>query len=102
MRRKYPSSYEIAFACVQDFHITRQRYRPVGGKKRFKIRVCAPLPQDLVEICSEAGIPISEEERLGGLFKSESGKEQDFHPVADGEIPDVNGCWIPQRANEIK
>ncbi|KAJ7356805.1 pseudouridine synthase [Mycena albidolilacea] len=78
------------------------RYRPVGGKKRFKIRVCAPLPQDLVEICSEAGIPIGDEERLGGLFKSESGKEQDFHPVADGEIPDINGCWIPQRANEIK
>ncbi|KAF8213624.1 pseudouridine synthase [Mycena galopus ATCC 62051] len=70
------------------------RYRPVGGKKRFKIRICAPLPQDFVEICSQAGIPISEEERLGGLFKSETGKEQDFHPVSPGEIPEVDGCWI--------
>ncbi|KAJ7275534.1 pseudouridine synthase [Mycena haematopus] len=73
------------------------RYRPVGGKKRFKIRICAPLPPDFVEICSEAGMPISDEERLGGLFKSDNGTEQDFHPVSAGEIPDVDGCWIPQR-----
>ncbi|KAJ6569668.1 pseudouridine synthase [Mycena capillaripes] len=72
------------------------RYRPAGGKKRFKIRLFAPLPQDFIEICSEAGISISEDERLGGLFKSDSGKEQDYHPVKDGELPDVNGCWIPQ------
>ncbi|KAF7324349.1 Pseudouridine synthase [Mycena venus] len=70
------------------------RFRPVGGKKRFRLRLFAPLPQDFVEICSEAGIPITEEERLGGLFKSDTGKEEDFHPVLDGEIPDVNGQWV--------
>ncbi|KAJ7655309.1 pseudouridine synthase [Mycena polygramma] len=72
------------------------RYRPVGGHKRFKIRCIAPLPQDFVDICSEAGIPVSEGERLGGLFKSESGNEEDYHPVTDGEIPEVDGCWIHQ------
>jgi hypothetical protein len=79
------------------FTFVLQRYRPAGGKKRFKLRLFAPLPQDFVQICSEAGISIGDDERLGGLFKSDSGREQDYHPVTDGEIPDVNGCWIPQR-----
>jgi len=72
------------------------RYRPLGGKKRFKIRLVAPLPPDFVQICLAAGIPIGEYERLGGLFKSESGKEEHFQAIPDGEIPDVNGCWIPR------
>ncbi|KAJ6519334.1 pseudouridine synthase [Mycena sanguinolenta] len=73
------------------------RYRPVGGKKRFRIRICAPLPEDFVEICSTAGISLGDDERLGGLFKSDNSREEDFHPVSAGEIPDVDGCWIPQR-----
>ncbi|KAJ7748522.1 pseudouridine synthase [Mycena maculata] len=72
------------------------RYRRVGGKKQFKIRVFAPLPPDFVQLCTEAGIPIGEYERSGGLFKSESGSEDDYQAVADGEIPDVNGYWIPE------
>ncbi|KAJ7139581.1 pseudouridine synthase [Mycena epipterygia] len=72
------------------------RYRPVGAKKRFKIRMFAPLPPDFVQICSEAGIPIGEHERLGGLFKSDSGREEDYEFIEDGELPDVNGYWIPQ------
>lgn len=77
-------------------YILPQRYRPVGAKKRFKIRMFAPLPPDFVQICSEAGIPIGEHERLGGLFKSDSGREHDYEFIEDGELPDVNGYWIPQ------
>ncbi|KAJ7480146.1 pseudouridine synthase [Mycena galericulata] len=71
------------------------RYRPSGGKKRFKIRLVAPLPLDFVQTCSEAGIPIAEHERLGGLFKCESGTYQDYQAIPEGEIPEVNGSWIP-------
>ncbi|KAJ7022026.1 pseudouridine synthase [Mycena alexandri] len=69
------------------------RFRRSGGKKRFMLRFCAPLPQDWVELCSEADIPLSEYERFGGLSKSESGKEEDFEHIT--EIPDLNGYWIP-------
>ncbi|KAJ7693553.1 pseudouridine synthase [Mycena rosella] len=72
------------------------RYKPVGGHKRFKIRMLAPLPMDFVQICTEAGIPVGEDERLGGLFTSENNKEDDYQSVPDGEIPSVNGSWIPQ------
>jgi hypothetical protein len=71
-----------------------QRYRPVGGHKRFKLRVIAPLPPDFVQICSEAGITIPDKEIMGGLLKSDSGKEQDYHSITGGEIPDVQGSWV--------
>ncbi|KAJ7456505.1 pseudouridine synthase [Mycena latifolia] len=72
------------------------RYRPVGGHKRFKIRIVAPLPLDFVQICTEAGIPLGEQERLGGLLKSETGNEQDYESILDGEIPAVTGSWVPR------
>ncbi|KAJ7102417.1 pseudouridine synthase [Mycena belliarum] len=71
------------------------RYRPTGGHKRFRLRMFAPLPPDFIQICEEAGIPLGKEERLGGLFKSETGHEQDYEPITDGEIPAVAGSWIP-------
>lgn len=55
----------------------------------------APLPPDFVQICSESGISLREYERSGGLFKSESGKDEDYLAIPDGEIPEVNGHWIP-------
>ncbi|KAJ7630473.1 pseudouridine synthase [Roridomyces roridus] len=71
------------------------RYRPLGGKKRFKIRLVAPLPPDFVRVCLEAGIPIDEREQLGGLAKSESGKDEDYEFIP--EIPEVNGLWFPRK-----
>ncbi|KAJ6626912.1 pseudouridine synthase [Mycena sp. CBHHK59/15] len=70
------------------------RYRPTGGNKQFRIRMIAPLPSDFAQICSEAGIPVNEYERSGGLFMSGRGSERH---VENGEIPDVNGYWIPQQ-----
>jgi hypothetical protein len=72
-----------------------QRYRRSGGKKRFRIRLIAPLPYDFVRICSEARILVNDYEQGGGLFVSESGNENDYQHVVNGEIPDVNGYWIP-------
>ncbi|KAJ7124821.1 pseudouridine synthase [Mycena crocata] len=72
------------------------RYRKAGPGRRFKIRMFAPLPPDFVQICVEAGIPLTEHERLGGLFKSETGQEDDYALITNGEIPGVDGYWIPQ------
>ncbi|KAJ7293809.1 pseudouridine synthase [Mycena rebaudengoi] len=75
--------------------ISFYRYRHSGGKKRFRIRLIAPLPYDFVRICSEARILVNDYEQGGGLFVSESGNENDYQHVVNGEIPDVNGYWIP-------
>lgn len=64
------------------------------------LRFCAPLPEDFVNVCSEADIPLGEYERFGGLSKSESGREEDFEHVT--EIPEMNGYWIPQPYIEYK
>ncbi|KAJ6604137.1 pseudouridine synthase [Mycena vulgaris] len=71
------------------------RYRPAGGHRRFQLRVVAPLPPDFVQICTEAGIPISDTERFGGLYKRER-KDGEYQSITDGEIPEVNGSWIQQ------
>ncbi|KAJ7151540.1 pseudouridine synthase [Mycena filopes] len=67
-------------------------YRPTGQGKRFMIRFLAPLPQDFVDICLAAEIPLDEHEQMGGLFKSESGREEDFEHLT--EIPEIDGFWI--------
>ncbi|RDB17578.1 Ribosomal large subunit pseudouridine synthase D [Hypsizygus marmoreus] len=64
------------------------RYRPTGPRKRFRLGISAPLPEDFLKICIDAGIKVDPVEAKGGL--TINGKL-----VEDGIVPEIDGHWIP-------
>jgi len=65
------------------------KFRKTGSSKEFRLRIRAPLPDDFLNVCREAQIPISDNDVRGGLFV-------DDEVVELGSVPDVGGRWIAQ------
>ncbi|KAE9399363.1 pseudouridine synthase [Gymnopus androsaceus JB14] len=65
--------------------ISFHRFRRTGKQKRLNVTVCAPLPQDFLELCIRVGIKVPPHLVKGGLLL-------DGQPIR--EIPDLDGMWV--------
>lgn len=64
-----------------------QRYRQEGPKKRFRLGVTAPLPDDFAEACERLQLSVPREFLSGGVYV-------DGERVKNGVVEGVEGRWL--------
>ena len=68
-------------------HAPCKRYKTSGPNKRFRLGVCAPLPDDFLRICIASGIKVP-------LAVNKRGVSIDGTFIDDGCISDLDGRWV--------
>ncbi|THU77223.1 pseudouridine synthase, partial [Dendrothele bispora CBS 962.96] len=88
LRRLLPTSKSSeAPLFLHASHLSFFRYRKNGGKKRFRLGIQAPLPEQFLQLCLKAGIKFDPELAQGGVFI-------DNKPVEDGRVPELDGQYL--------